>query len=88
MAVSLQAAVAGTATNMPADFTTELSKITLPALVLHGDHDAFAPLETCGQRSAELIPDSQLVVYGNAAHMLHLSHRERLNTDLPPRSAC
>jgi len=80
--------VAGTATNMPADFTTELSKITLPALVLHGDHDAFAPLETCGQRSAELIPDSQLVVYGNAAHMLHLSHRERLNTDLPPRSAC
>lgn len=82
MGVSLQAAVACTAANMPADFTTELSKITLPALVLHGDHDAFAPLETCGQRSAELISDSQLVVYGNAAHMLHLSHRERLNTDL------
>jgi non-heme chloroperoxidase len=82
MDVSLQAAVACTAVNMPADFTSELSKITVPALVVHGDHDAFAPLETCGQRSAELIPDSRLVVYGNAAHMPHLSHRERLTADL------
>jgi non-heme chloroperoxidase len=82
MAVSLHAVVACTAANMPADFTAELSTITVPALVLHGDHDAFAPLETCGQRSAALIPDSRLVVYGNAAHMLHLSHRERLNADL------
>jgi non-heme chloroperoxidase len=82
MSVSLQAAVACTAANMPADFTAELSKITLPALVVHGDHDAFAPLETCGRRSADLIPSSRLVVYDNAAHMPHLSHRERLNADL------
>jgi pimeloyl-ACP methyl ester carboxylesterase len=82
MGVSLQAAVACTAVNLPADFTAELSKITVPALVLHGDHDAFAPLETCGQRSAELIPGGRLVVYGNAAHMPHLSHRELLNADL------
>ncbi|HUB38053.1 MAG TPA: alpha/beta hydrolase [Streptosporangiaceae bacterium] len=82
MGVSLQAAVACTAANMAADFTAELSKITVPALVLHGDHDAFAPLETCGQRSADLIPDSRLVVYANAAHMPHLSHRQRLSADL------
>jgi non-heme chloroperoxidase len=82
MGVSLQAAVACTAANMPADFTAELSNITLPALVVHGDHDAFAPLETCGRRSASLIPGSRLVVYDNAAHMPHLSHRERLNADL------
>jgi non-heme chloroperoxidase len=82
MSVSLQAAVACTAANLLADFTAELSKITVPALVLHGDHDAFAPLETCGQRSAELIPGSRLVVYANAAHLPHLSHRERLSADL------
>jgi non-heme chloroperoxidase len=82
MSVSLQAAVTCTAANMQADFTAELGKITVPALVLHGDHDAFAPLETCGQRSAELIPDSRLVVYRNTAHLPHLSHRERLNADL------
>lgn len=82
MGVSLQAAVACTAANMRADFSTELSKITVPTLVLHGDHDVFAPLETCGQQSVGLIPGSRLVIYENAAHMPHLSHRERLNADL------
>jgi non-heme chloroperoxidase len=82
MGVSLQAAVGCMAANLAADFTAELSEITVPALVLHGDHDVFAPLETCGQRSADLIPDSRLLVYENAAHMPHLSHPERLNTDL------
>jgi pimeloyl-ACP methyl ester carboxylesterase len=82
MGVSLQAAVACTAANLAADFIAELSKITVPALILHGDHDAFAPLETCGRQSAGLIPGSRLVVFANAAHMPHLSHRERLNADL------
>ena len=82
MGVSLQAAVACMAANLAADFSAGLSKITVPALVLHGDHDVFAPLETCGRQSARLIPDSRLVVYGNAAHMPHLSHRERLTADL------
>lgn len=82
MGVSLRAAVACTAANTSADFSAELSKITVPALVLHGDHDAFAPLETCGRQAAALISGSQLVVYDSAAHMPHLSHRERVNADL------
>ena len=82
MGVSLRAAVGCTAANLSADFSAELSKITVPALVLHGDHDAFAPLEMCGRQSAGLIPGSRLVVYDSAAHMPHLSHRERLNADL------
>ncbi|MFD6157015.1 alpha/beta fold hydrolase [Nocardia sp. NPDC060256] len=82
MRVSLHAAVECTRANLAADFRAEARVITVPTLVLHGDHDAFAPLETCGRRSAELIPDSKLVVYENAAHMVHLSHRARLNEDL------
>lgn len=82
MGVSLGAAIACTSANVQADFGTELTRITTPTLVLHGDHDAFAPLETCGLKSASLIPRSQLVVYSNAAHMPHLSHREQLNADL------
>ena len=82
MGVSLKAAVACTAANMSADFIPEMTKIKLPALVAHGDHDAFAPLATCGHRSADLIPDSTLAVYRNASHMLHLSHRQQLNADL------
>jgi non-heme chloroperoxidase len=82
MGVSLRAAVACTAANLAADFSAELAEITVPALVLHGDHDAFAPLETCGRRAAALLPRSRLVIYDNAAHMPHLSHRARLNADL------
>ena|ERR1700722_19567594 len=82
MGVPLQAVVACMAANLAADFSAGLSKITVPALVLHGDHDVFAPLEACGRQSARLIPDSRLVVYANAAHVPHLSHREQLNVDL------
>lgn len=82
MGVSLKAAVDCTAVNMAADFRTEMSTIRIPALVVHGDNDAFAPLEICGRRSAELIPESELLVYRNASHMLQLSHRQQLNADL------
>jgi len=82
MRVSLHAAIECTRVNLAADFRAEASRITVPALVVHGDHDAFAPLQTCGQRSAELIPDSKLVIYQNASHMLHLSHGEQLSRDV------
>lgn len=82
MQVSLHAAVECSRVNLVADFRDEASRITMPALIVHGDHNSFAPLQTCGQRSAELIPDSTLVIYENASHMLHLSHREQLNNDL------
>ena len=82
MRVSLHAAVECTRNNLAADFRAEATQITVPALVIHGDHDAFAPLESCGQRSAGLIPGSKLVIYPNASHMLHLSHGEELARDL------
>jgi non-heme chloroperoxidase len=82
MGVSLDAAVACMTANLAADFTAELSSVDVPALIVHGDHDAFAPLAACGRRSAELMPRSRLQVYAGAAHMPHLSHRERLNADL------
>lgn len=82
MEVSLKAAVDCTAVNLAADFREEMAGIRLPALVVHGDSDVFAPLELCGKRSADLIPGSRLVVYRKASHMLHLSHRSQLNADL------
>lgn len=82
MRVSLHAAVECMRSNLAADFRTEAGRIDVPTLILHGDHDAFAPLEACGQRSADLIPGSKLVVYENASHMLHLTHREQLDRDL------
>lgn len=82
MSVTLRAAIACTATNATADFRPELAKVTVPALIVHGDHDASAPLDLCGRVSAELLADAELKVYTNAAHALYLTHTERLNADL------
>jgi non-heme chloroperoxidase len=82
MGVSLDAAIGCLTANATADFRPELAKVTVPALIVHADHDASAPLELCGQRTAELLADAELKVYTDAAHALYLTHAERLNTDL------
>lgn len=82
MDVSLKAAVDCTAANVSADFGPEMRAIRVPALVVHGDNDVVAPLDRCGRRSAELIPDSTFVLYRNGSHLPHLSHRRQLNADL------
>jgi non-heme chloroperoxidase len=64
------------------DFREELSAVEVPTLVIHGDHDASAPLELCGARVAELVPGSRLVIYESAPHGLYLTHRSRLDRDL------
>jgi pimeloyl-ACP methyl ester carboxylesterase len=64
------------------DFRPELGKIAVPALVVHGEHDASAPLELTGRVTAELIPDVELKVYPDTAHAIYLTHAERLNADL------
>ena len=64
------------------DFRAEMHATTTPALIVHGDSDASVPVALSGQKSAQLIPGSRLVIYENAPHGLFLTHRERLNADL------
>ena len=64
------------------DFRPELRKMTVPTLLIHGDNDTSAPLETTGRRTAALIAGSQLKVYEGAAHGLPITHAEQLNADL------
>jgi non-heme chloroperoxidase len=65
-----------------ADFRAELRRLTVPALVVHGDHDTSAPFELTGRRTAELIPGSRLEVYLYGPHGLYLTHRDQLTADL------
>ena len=60
----------------------ELSRISVPTLIVQGDADASAPLPLTGARTAELMPNCRLLVYENAPHGLYLTHREQLNADL------
>jgi len=64
-----------------ADFTADMARITPPALVIHGDNDASAPLER-GRRTAAALANSELRIYEGAPHGLFMTHRERLNADL------
>ena len=64
------------------DFRSELSKISLPTVIIHGDSDTSAPIDRTGRKTARLISGSQLKVYEDAAHGLPITHMDRLNQDL------
>jgi non-heme chloroperoxidase len=64
------------------DFRLELRKISVPTLLIHGDMDASAPIETTARKTAPLIRGCQLKVYEGAAHGLPITHAAQLNADL------
>jgi non-heme chloroperoxidase len=64
------------------DFRDDLAKVTVPALVIHGDGDATVPFEGSGQRTHEAIPGSELVVVEGAPHGFNVSHAEEFNRAL------
>jgi pimeloyl-ACP methyl ester carboxylesterase len=64
------------------DFRKDVSAITVPTLVLHGDSDAIVPFEVSGKRSHEAIPNSTLVVVEGAPHGLTATHAEQVNRAL------
>jgi non-heme chloroperoxidase len=82
LTTTLQAAIEFQRSAVETDFRDELATLSVPTLVVQGDADASAPLPLTGMRTADLIPNCQLLVYENAPHGLYLTHRERLNRDL------
>jgi non-heme chloroperoxidase len=64
------------------DFRAELPHIAIPTLIVHGDADRSAPLDSTARRTAALIRGSELKVYPGAPHMLMLTEIDRLNRDL------
>jgi pimeloyl-ACP methyl ester carboxylesterase len=68
--------------NADVDVRAELQKIQVPALIIHGDQDASAPIGLTGRKTAELIPAASLTVYPGAGHGLYASDHHALNADL------
>jgi non-heme chloroperoxidase len=64
------------------DFRSDLQKITVPTLVIHGDSDAIVPLEVSGKRSAQAIANSELVVIAGGPHGVNASHATEFNDAL------
>src|ERR1051326_6151302 len=68
--------------NANVDMRNELQKVQVPALIMHGDQDASAPIDLTGLKTAELIGGASLTVYPGAGHGLYVSDHEALNAEL------
>ncbi|WP_458686337.1 alpha/beta fold hydrolase [Nocardia tengchongensis] len=64
------------------DFTEELTKITIPVLVMHGEDDQVVPIDNTGIRSAELLPNSTLKTYPGFPHGMPTTEAATINADL------
>ncbi|MFF2554914.1 alpha/beta fold hydrolase [Nocardia sp. NPDC058058] len=64
------------------DFTEELTKITIPTLVLHGEDDQVVPIADSAIRSAELLPNSTLKTYPGFPHGMPTTEAATINADL------
>ncbi|MFM5885403.1 MAG: alpha/beta fold hydrolase [Novosphingobium sp.] len=64
------------------DYTDDLAKIDVPALIVHGDADQIVPIGASAIMSAKIIPDATLKVYPGAPHGLPTTHQDQFNADL------
>jgi pimeloyl-ACP methyl ester carboxylesterase len=64
------------------DFRDDLPKVSVPALVIHGDSDATVPFAGSGKRTHAALPGSELVVVPGAPHGLNVSHAQAFNQAL------
>ena len=64
------------------DFTEDLKKITVPALVMHGDDDQIVPYADSGPLSARLLPNGTLKTYHGFPHGMPTTQAETINADL------
>ena len=64
------------------DFREDLASIKVPALIIHGDSDKTVPIASSGDLTAKRLPGAEYLVYEGKGHGLHLTAKDRLNTDL------
>ena len=64
------------------DFRNDISAVTVPTLVIHGDSDAIVPFEGSGRRTHQTIEGSELVVIEDGPHGINASHAREFNEAL------
>ncbi|MET8680321.1 alpha/beta hydrolase [Streptomyces sp. NPDC004647] len=66
------------------DFTEDLKRFDIPALIAHGDDDQIVPMGAAALKSVELVQDAALKVYPGAPHGLSAvgPFKEEFNADL------
>ncbi len=64
------------------DFTEDLRRIDVPALIVHGGDDQLVPLADSALLSSKIVKNAVLKIYEGAPHGLPSTAKERLNADL------
>jgi len=64
------------------DFTEDLKKITVPALVMHGDDDQIVPYADSGPLSAKLLRNGTLKTYSGFPHGMPTTQAATINAGL------
>ncbi len=64
------------------DFTEDLKRIDVPALVMHGDDDQIVPIANSAPLSAKLLKNSTLKIYKGFPHGMCTTHADVINPDL------
>ena len=64
------------------DFRDDLSRISIPTLVIHGDSDRIVPIAASGRRTQEAIKGARMVTIVGGPHGLTWTHAEEVNWEL------
>jgi non-heme chloroperoxidase len=64
------------------DFTEDLTKISIPVLVMHGDDDQIVPYADSGPLSAKLVRNGTLKTYAGFPHGMPTTQADVINPDL------
>jgi non-heme chloroperoxidase len=64
------------------DFSEDLKKIDVPALLMHGEDDQIVPVNDSARKSELLIKGVKAIYYPGAPHGITATHADRVNADL------
>ena len=64
------------------DFRSDLKKITIPTLVVHGSADNIVPIDISGKLTAAMIPGAKLVIFEGAPHGMTVTHGPQLTAEM------
>lgn len=64
------------------DYTDDLKRIDVPALIVHGDADQIVPIGASALMSSKIILNAVLKVYPGAPHGVPTTHQDQFNADL------
>jgi non-heme chloroperoxidase len=64
------------------DFTSDLKKIDVPTLLVHGDDDQIVPIGASSLMTVKIVKHATLKIYKGAPHGLATTLHDQLNEDL------